>query len=66
MLVGILLMKSREVGRDSAAQPSIPKSSVNFLTFRRSSVLTVGRVVERERSMSDCKPRIQTHSFIHF
>lgn len=36
-------------------QPSIPKSSVNFLTFIRSSVLTVGRVVDRERSMSDCE-----------
>lgn len=35
-------------------QPSIPKSSVNFFTFIRSSVLTVGRVVDRERSMSDC------------
>lgn len=37
------------------SQPSIPKSSVNFLTFSRSSVLTVGRVVDRERSMSDCR-----------
>lgn len=39
----------------SPAQPSIPKSSVNFLTFSRSSVLTVGRVVDRERNMSDCE-----------
>lgn len=39
----------------SVSQPSIPKSSVNFLTFSRSSVLTVGLVVDRERSMSDCK-----------
>lgn len=56
-VVGILLMKSREVGRGSVAQPSIPKSSVNFLTFSRSSVLTVGRVVDRDRSMSDCKQK---------
>lgn len=41
--------------RGSISQPSIPKSSVNFLTFSRSSVLTVGRVVDRERSTSDCK-----------
>lgn len=34
--------------------PSCPKSSVNFFTFRRSSAFTVGRVVARERSMSDC------------
>lgn len=43
------------LGGASVSQPSIPKSSVNFLTFSRSSVLTVGRVVDRERSMSDCK-----------
>lgn len=35
-------------------QPSCPKSSVNFFTLRRSSALTVGRVVASERSMSDC------------
>lgn len=46
---------SGEVGRGRRTQPSIPKSSVNFLTFSRSSVLTVGRVVDRDRSMSDCK-----------
>lgn len=43
-----------------ASQPSIPKSSVNFLTFSRSSVLTVGRVVDRERNMSDCTGEINT------
>lgn len=43
-----------------ASQPSIPKSSVNFLTFSRSSVLTVGRVVARERNMSDCRGKIHT------
>lgn len=44
-----------EAGRGSGKpQPSIPKSSVNFFTFIRSSVLTVGRVVDSERSMSDC------------
>lgn len=41
-----------EGGASCLPQPSIPKSSVNFFTLRRSSVLTVGRVVERERSMS--------------
>lgn len=46
----------------SVSQPSIPKSSVNFLTLRRSSVLTVGRVVDRERSMSDCKVGTRTHT----
>lgn len=35
-------------------QPSCPKSSVNFFTLRRSSTLTVGRVVASERSMSAC------------
>lgn len=35
------------------SQPSCPKSSVNFLTLNKSSVLTVGRVVDRDRSMSD-------------
>lgn len=39
----------------SLSQPSIPKSSVNFFTFSRSSVLTVGRVVDSERNMSDCR-----------
>lgn len=51
-------MKSGEVGRDAGTQPSIPKSSVNFLTLSRSSVFTVGRVVDRDRSMSDCKQSI--------
>lgn len=36
----------------SEAQPSCPKSSVNFFTFSRSSAFTVGRVVARERSIS--------------
>lgn len=48
------------VKREGASQPSIPKSSVNFLTFSRSSVLTVGRVVDRERNMSDCRGKIHT------
>lgn len=53
---GVLLLEP-EGGRHTRweSQPSIPKSSVNFLTFSRSSVLTVGRVVDRERSMSDCR-----------
>lgn len=40
--------------------PSWPKSSVNFFTFRRSSALTVGRVVASERSMSDCSDTWET------
>ncbi len=51
------------MGWGSVSQPSIPKSSVNFLTFSRSSVLTVGRVVDRERSMSDCKGGRETSHF---
>ena len=45
----------RREGALSPIQPSIPKSSVNFVTFSRSSELTVGRVVDRERNMSDWK-----------
>lgn len=59
--------ETREGG--GVSQPSIPKSSVNFFTFSRSSVLTVGRVVDKERSMSDWrgdKPKKYNFAFLTF
>lgn len=49
--ITICLLWFRETG---SIQPSCPKSSVNFFSFSRSCSLTVGFVLVRDLSMSDC------------